>query len=34
MTHPRQADDVLVTRTVGASAEAVYALLSDVTRMG
>ena len=34
MTHPRQADDVLVTRTVAAPAEAVYALVSDVTRMG
>jgi uncharacterized protein YndB with AHSA1/START domain len=34
MTHPRQGDDVLVRRTLGAPADAVYALVSDVTRMG
>jgi uncharacterized protein YndB with AHSA1/START domain len=34
MTRPRRGDDVLVTRTVEAPAEVVYALVSDVTRMG
>jgi len=34
MTPDRQADDVVVTRAIEAPAEAVYALVSDVTRMG